>query len=59
VLAPDGTAAFPDTALLRDTSTSIVGFPLESMISLALTDLMETLIEMLIAVSFKIYFIIE
>ena len=38
--APDGTAARPIVPFAKITSTSIVGFPLESKISRALTQLM-------------------
>ena len=40
VEAPDGTAALPKTPFSKKTSTSTVGFPLESNISLALIFLM-------------------
>ena len=40
VEAPDGTAALPKTPFSKKTSTSTVGFPLESSISLALIFLM-------------------
>jgi hypothetical protein len=36
VLAPEGTAALPDAPLSRNTSTSMVGLPLESIIWRAL-----------------------